>query len=149
MAGPDLTFARETLEGLMLEEDGSPSSACKVTRDEGGVKDDAYNAATLELTPPVPDATTVYEGACLFRPLQSMARDTREGGASTAITRYRFTIPLDAPEVRVGDDVALTINLRDPTVVGKTYRVTEPLQRGFAIGRGFICERREDVRDRP
>lgn len=143
MAGPDLTLAAEKVTSLM-------DDTIVIRRDVEDTDDDTLNEATGAMSSPNPDATTVYNGPCMFRPLaQGSDRQLLEGGAARSLTRYRVALPLSAPEIKPGDVGIITASRRDPVAVGLTLRVTEKLEKTFAVNRSFVCEQREPVRDRP
>lgn len=140
MAGPDLSFAKSTIESLM-------DDACVIWQET--TAGEVFNAVTGLYTDPVPTHTVIYTGPCLFHPQQALDRQTLEGGAAISLKRYEASVPIAVVNLRVGHIMKVTASLRDPSAVGREFRITEVFAKTFAISRKFKCEEREVILDRP
>lgn len=133
MAGPDLTAARAQVASIF-------DCACTVTADDEGVTDDVLDLATLELTPPDDDTTTIYRGPCLVRP-RSQA-NTEQGGGPVALATHQARLPVTATGVHVGHTLTVTRSPNDPTVLG-AYTVITVAGGSFAVTRILGLSRRD------
>ena len=118
-----LEFARLQVESLMTD-------SCRITRPIDGVRDDTLNPATLQLEPPDPDATLVYEGPCGISARnpsgQSTQSLTEDAGDREWAARYTLKTPVSADVPEPGDMVTITACVRDPHLVEQVFRVIAP-----------------------
>lgn len=133
MTGPDLTQAKAAVEALM-------DDTCRITRDLA-VDDSLPDPITLRTNKgagPIP----FYNGRCKIKDLTNGKSSTRfEGGKEYAVALYELGIPLDeAPVLHRGDVVTWLTSRRDAGLVGRQFRVTEPIYKTFAIQRKALLE---------
>lgn len=109
-------FARARTAAELLMED-----TCAITRDPQFVADSTLDTATGSLT--TGPTSTIYAGACTVTPVTRQQAETDEGGAPLLRLDYRASIPVDAPEVAVGDVLTVTASVRDAQLVGQRFVV--------------------------
>jgi hypothetical protein len=125
-----LDAAQGLVEGLM---DGA---ACRVTRDESQREDDTLDPDTLELVPPDPDAGPVYDGPCTFTRISGTEAAPAHDRSAYTEQRWRVSVPLAAPPLKVNDRIVLTKCKRMPDLVGREFRVDELVESGsYAVSR--------------
>lgn len=117
--------------------------ACVITRDESGVDEAVLDQNTGELVDPVPGTT--YEGACLVKAPSGLSnRPQEQGGQIYTQSEYQLKLPLSAlgsdSEPNKGDFVLITASLRDPALVGKTFRIIDVAYKTMAISRTCTLE---------
>lgn len=133
MTGPDLSTAKAAVEALM-------DDTCRITRDLAS-DDSLPDYVTLRSSKgsgPIP----FYDGRCKIKDLTNGKSSTRfEGKKEYAVALYELDIPLDsAPALHRGDVVTMLTSRRDPGLVGRVFRVTEPVYKTFAIQRKALLE---------
>lgn len=67
---------------------------------------------------------------------------TLEGGVQILGDGYVLSIPVDAPEVKEGDEVRITSSRRDPRLTNQTYRVRRVVEKSFVVSRKMVLEAR-------
>lgn len=142
----DLTAAKSTIESLMLDQ-------CSITLDVEGTHDDVLDPATLRLSRPVNDTTTVYAGRCSVYPEGGQGGAGRanvavEGGGQKTLLSYIVAIPAAAAIPPVGAVVHIT-TAADPGLKDAVLRVTAVIGRTRVVVRKLRCELRERITDRP
>jgi hypothetical protein len=131
---PDLSAARDAVTALMID-------GFRVVRDSQGSGDDSFDYATGVYGMPVGDSGTVYLGKGKISQAGTQGAGVTRGDLTTEATDYVFSVPLDGGyEPRIGDVVVCTESVRDPNLVGKLWRVTDPLYSTFAVSRKATCE---------
>lgn len=121
MAAPDLTFARRTVAGLMPD-------SCTITRNPGGVSDDALDPDTLQLI--AQEVPSWYEGPCTIR--LEPGTDL-EGIGQISIPFDPDADPIEQ-QLQRGDVVECTAS-GNPALVGRRWAVGEPLPGSYSVTR--------------
>ena len=111
----DLGPARRRIEERMTDR-------CVITRDVEGTADDVFDEETGNLTPPVNDASTIYDGVALFTRLDNLAQGVVLGSVDEARDRYQVSIPFTATAVPLGSVVIATAT-HDPRLLAKRFVV--------------------------
>ena len=146
--GPDLSDARLAVEDLM-------DDSCRIVRYEDASVD-TLDVVTGSLSVPAGDPVTVYDesstgdggrvllGRCKASPMtESQPRLGSEGAVEILPRPYRFSVPWDAPEPKIGDLITILSSRRDPTLVGTEFIVKDVMRSTFLVGRRMIVERRQ------
>lgn len=120
MAAPDLSFARETFAGLMPDR-------CTVTRNPGGVEDDALDQNTMQLTPA--GVEPWYDGPCL---LKLDGEDDQEG---TGTVKLPFTLDVDPDKQLQRGDAVTCYASENGLLIGRTWTVDNPVGGSFSVSR--------------
>jgi len=128
--GPDLSFAQQTVEGLM-------DDTCIVVRpavlDEDGLLD------APRVYPPTGDAAE--DGPCLVGSAQ---------GSQQTDNAYQFThrasLPAAAQGVQEGDVLIVQSSRRDPDLPGSRYIIRRVSEKTFLVSRRLGMERFESLR---
>ncbi|MCK9929326.1 DUF6093 family protein [Frankia sp. Mgl5] len=135
------------LEAARLEVESLMTDACRITRQIDGVRDDALDPTTLELVPPVPDVIEIYVGPCGVSARnpsgQSTQSLTEDAGDREWAARYTLKTPVAADVPQPGDTVEITACVRDPHLVGWTFRVIASTGGTFKLSRKTEIELRQ------
>lgn len=138
--GPDLNNARAAVERLM-------DDTCTITIDAQGAGDDVLNDADGSLTPPDPDASTIYDdtttgdggralGArCKVSPAGLAPQTIIEGDVDISQRVYNGSIPWDAPMPPVGGVLKVTSSRRDPQLVNEEFQIRSVVVSTFLVAR--------------
>lgn len=134
---PDLSTARAAVTALMVDD-------FTVTEDPQGADDDSFDYTTATFTPPANDTATVYAGKGKIRLSGTVGAPQTEGERTYEATDYIFSAPITSSYVpKVGQVITCTGSVRDATLVGKQWIVTEPLGGTFSVSRKARCELRQ------
>lgn len=115
---------RASAERLMVD-------TCTVSR-PGAVMDPVTGEA---------EATEVYAGRCKIQTYEGYEQNPEAGGHQFTVQRYRVDFPATAFLPKPGDLVTIATSAADPSLVGKTYRVTAPFNKSLATAnRCFVDE---------
>ena len=129
---PDLTGARARLEGVLFGDGTDVPATVRITRDPEGADDDTFNTTTGAWTRV--GQTVVYTGPASFRAGSADPnRRVDVGGSEELRTEWHLRLPLSAPAPSVGDFVTIRTNVRDPSQVGRLFRVDRVLGSSMAI----------------
>lgn len=115
--------------------EGALTAQCVISRPGAGPG--TYDPVTGKATPPPP--TQIYAGPCRvqaqsFRPLEKAV-----GERPRTVHRYLLVVPLDCPQVLVGDRVDITA-ATDPLLVGTAARVLDYPIGSLVWERDLICQ---------
>jgi hypothetical protein len=111
-------------------------SATEVAITRAPVGPPVFDPQTGDLTPVVP--TLVYAGPCLLTPVGDRVTVEVRGGEDESSTRFQLSVPLDAPEVLVGDEVTITSD-PDPRAVDRSLWVSQVLYGSGVARRSCIA----------
>lgn len=114
--GPDLTAARATAATVF-------DTTVRITFDQQGDTDDVRDPDTGALTPPDPDAVTVWTGDVMLRPDRQTRAAQRTAGQSLSDDGYHARLPGDAPEIPLSAVVTVLASESRPRLVGRTLVV--------------------------
>lgn len=136
--GPNLAPAKAAVERLM-------DDTCTITRDPQGEDDSQFDGNTGQLFADQGDPEPVWTGRCKVSSagLISGTHGEQEGGATVNARIYEGAIPIDAPEILIGDVLTLESSRRDLLLVGKQFRVTDVRYGSFSVSRKFVLELRQ------
>jgi hypothetical protein len=130
--GPDLSFARRTVESLM-------DDTCVVVRPR--VLDEEGLAEAPRIYPPEDDPAE--DGPC-------MVGDESVMGSPEASDAYRFahraSLPAETLGVQEGDVLIVKTSRRDPDLPGNRYVVRRVGEKTFLLTRRLVMERFETLR---
>ncbi len=145
--GPDLTAGKEAVERLQ-------DDACIITREAEPV----WNQVTGKTEYPAP--LTIYSSASQGEGGRSLADTDGTGGRcsigypSNTQPSYReeggrqilnaipeAKLPIDAPLVLEGDLVKVVSSRRDPQLVNQEFRVSDVVEKTFAISRRLVLRK--------
>lgn len=138
MAAPNLDFARERAESLMVD-------SVVITHEPHGKRDATMDPETGELVGPGfgPTDVSVYTGKARIHPPQSeIPRSDAEGGVVYGEAFYPISIPWNAPAPAIGNDVVVSASERDPSLAGKRLVIRAVSFHSFLVVRRFIAELR-------
>lgn len=135
MVALDLTTARAAVATILVD-------TCTVTLDAPGADDDTLDQTTGVLTPPDPDTTTLYTGACLVRPADNVPRVVSEGGVAITATLYEAVLPYSADVIPPGAVLTLTASSWDAALVDRSFRVRETVVSSVNLRRRLLLEAR-------
>jgi len=102
-----------------------------------GTADGTIDPTTGVYTPPT--TTTVYQGPCLLRGFAWEGTDAQYGDIEVRLRRVRCKFPVDS-DIRMDDVVVPSASVYDPSLVGKSFRVTDAPGDGWQISRWTIVE---------
>lgn len=139
MTAFDQSAERATVEARMLD-------TCRLTRDTEGVADDVLDATTLELVPPVPDSTTIYEGACSIAPYVRDENRT-EGQREDTRQLWRGRLPITAGPPLYGDrlEVLSVHDDGDSSLVGRRFTVVRIGAHTLGVSRTLVLQDEKGV----
>jgi hypothetical protein len=149
LTGPNLTPGRVQVEKLM-------DDTCMIVRNPLGERDGVYDATTRVMAPSatsiIYDDSSVgtgaygaraHNGKCKVSSLRDSQPRTLEIADTTIDSRiYRFGIPLDTPEIAIGDRIYIMSSRRSPIMVGHFFIVMEVTDSTFAMSNRCVVERR-------
>lgn len=121
MAGPDLSFARTTVAGLMPD-------SCTVSRNPGGTLDDILDPDTMQLI--AQEVPSWYDGPCSIRLEQGT---DLEGVGQISLPFDSDADPVEQ-QLQRGDVVECTAS-GNPALAGRRWVVGEPLAGSFSVSR--------------
>ncbi|MFE2970717.1 DUF6093 family protein [Streptomyces sp. NPDC059340] len=127
----DLSGVRRVVEGMLDDE-------LEVWRDPSGRTDDVLDEHTGELKSAEADGALVWAGAGAIVPLGQPANTAPlddSVAALSATTAYQALLPLDAPQTRDDDVIAVHGSTRDAQLVGRRFRVADANVGTFAVVR--------------
>jgi hypothetical protein len=84
-------------------------------------------------------ATEIYDGVCLLRGFNWEGTDVQVGGDEARLRRLRAKFPTDTA-IQRNDIVVPTRSTYDPSLVGRSFRVTDVPPDGWQIVRWSILE---------
>ena len=105
-----LLRGRRAAEALMID-------TCRITRRTGELVTDPETGEVTNST------ETVYEGPCKVQSSNSSTASPEAGGAVFTVVSRQVHIPVNAAQVRDGDEVTITASALNSFTVGKVYRV--------------------------
>lgn len=88
----------------------------------------------------VGETSVIVAGDCNLTPFTGVGFLAEQfGGESVDTTKYRLSLPWDAPEVRKGDIVTM-VTSEDPELADRRYLVVGPLHETFQAARRLVVE---------
>lgn len=89
-----------------------------------------------------PDPTVLWTGSARVQRLTHRASggETNVGGRFLEVQLYQVSLPADAAEPQINDQVAVTANPDDPSLVGKLLHIREVRFGSLLWSRDVICE---------
>lgn len=143
MPAPNLTGVVSRINDLMLDDDGAPVVAVRISRDPQVEGDDEFDVEDGTWARPGDDSTVTYEGPCLLRvqPRSGLDAASEIGYQEQAVTLWAVTLPLGS-DVLPGDIVTITTSQRDAMMLGRTAVVATVLGGAFAVGKRFTAVER-------
>lgn len=140
---------RASLEAARVQIESLMTDACRITRPIDGVRDDVLDPTTLQLVPPTPDVTVVYEGPCGISARnpsgQSTQMLTEDAGDREWAARYTLKTPVSATVPQPGDMVTIIGSARDPQMIGWEFRVVASTGGTFKLSRKTEVELRQQT----
>lgn len=133
----DLSIARDAARWTM-------TSTCRIERDAEGTSDDTLDPATLQLTRPVGEPTTVYEGPCMVRradqSLDAVGRDgeVETGGETRERPGYDVSLPHDAA-LPQRNDIVVVLACTDSALVNQRLQVEEVRRTQWLVRRSLFA----------
>ncbi|WP_406354264.1 DUF6093 family protein [Streptomyces sp. NBC_00658] len=127
----DLSAVRRVVEGILDDQ-------LEVRRDAGGRTDDVLDENTGELKSAEADDALVWAGPGAIVPLGQPAITAPLDGSVAALpaaSAYQALLPLDAPQTRDDDVIAVRGSTRDAQLVGRRFRVADANVGTFAVVR--------------
>ncbi|MFD3926527.1 DUF6093 family protein [Streptomyces sp. NPDC058614] len=127
----DLSGVRRVVEGMLDDQ-------LEVWRDPAGRTDDVLDENTGELKSAEADGALVWAGPGAIVPLGQPAITAPMDGSVAALpaaTAYQALLPLDAPQTRDDDVIAVRGSTRDAQLVGRRFRVADANVGTFAVVR--------------
>jgi hypothetical protein len=132
---PDLSGPTAKIESLMVDANGDPVIAVRVTRDREAEGDDSFDTETGDWTRPVGDSTVVYEGKALVRvqTRSALEASSEQGYQPDSVALWAVTLPLGS-DIAAGDIVEIITSTRNQYLVGRTAVVTTVVGSSFSVG---------------
>lgn len=127
---PDLTAGKAQVERVLFGNatTDTPTTVI-ITRDTEGPDDDTFNTATGEWTRV--GEILVYSGKGAVRAADP-ERLFEVGGGMELRSEWALRLPFSAPEPVPGDFVEILTNVRNPSLVGRRFRIDRVL--GSTLG---------------
>lgn len=118
-----------TVDRIRLDADGNPMTTTSSTGVVTEVRDD------------------VYVGKCRVHYTGTPWPNTPDVAGTEITVRPIFvSIPIDAPQLKVGDRITVTADLDTPAIVGNVYRAIEPGNASQETAQRVLCQ---DYSDSP
>lgn len=128
---PDLTNAKAILEDILFGAGPSDTATTvRITRDPQGPDDDTFNTTTGEWT--TVGRTTLYTGPANVR-ASDPERIVDVGGGDQVRSEWALKYPLSAPAPTAGAMVEILTNRRDPSQVGRRFKISRVLGGSFTL----------------
>jgi len=132
----DLTGPRGRIEEILFGGNGwDVPGTVRITYDPQGPDDDTFNTTTGEWTRV--GQTTVYSGAAAFR-ANDPERQVDVGGGEQIRSEWGLKLPMSAPQPEAGAMVEILTCKRDPSLVGRRFKITRTLGSSFGIMRKAV-----------
>ncbi|MGY0055089.1 DUF6093 family protein [Streptomyces sp. LZ34] len=127
----DLSGVRRVVEGMLDDQ-------VEVWRDPSGRTDDVLDEVTGQLKSAEADGALVWSGLGAIVPLGQPAIMAPLDGSVAALpaaTAYQALLPIEAPQTRDDDVIAVCGSARDAQLVGRRFRVADADNGTFAVVR--------------
>ena len=85
--------------------------------------------------------TLVYEGRAKVQSNTAMAGNPEAGGQLFTVERKELHVPALTPGLDVGQMVTVLASALQPTIVGETYRLTEPSGKSWQTAQRWVVTR--------
>jgi hypothetical protein len=119
----------------MEQEMQDSGTTVRITRPGMGTA--TLNEATGKLVQPPPDE--VYAGPALVNAVNRAERTTIRGSEQEMSTDWQVSVKLSAGPVRIGDEVQVTANRKDPQLVGTRMWVVRMPSGSHVARRRLMC----------
>lgn len=86
------------------------------------------------------DPSVYHSGSCRIQALARTQGAADVGDRQVTVRPYRVSWSVDVPEVRINDQVAVTVCTDDPQLVGHILRVVDIPEGSLLWQRDLICE---------